>query len=359
MRQVRSTSSDHSQSGQKLGLADERRIARRVGEALDRAMELGLWEHAERVAASAMRLAPQHAVVAERLARLRAAQGDFQAALAIVDSCASRPASLRLLRAVCLLQLGRRLEAHLDLREWSRAASAPLQARLLLALLEWLEGDQRSAIDALLRNLKQFQDPRSLTALMLIAAAEDRPKLAAYWAQRLRVVCAWNRGTPDIDIVMRSLEMDGFDRSAILPTEAQVQTLATELLGNEMVVPALVEAQRRIKDQMDQDLVNPKARSAPGALLLKRAIEKTLDDLADRATGYVALAQVCLLEEDSKGALEWAARGLREFPLSANLARLASQLGAEQAEKSQPDGVLAIIGDGRRAEGRVPQERAA
>jgi hypothetical protein len=340
-------------------MAQERRIARQIGEALDRAMELGLWEHAERVAATAMRLAPQHAVVAERVARLRAAQGDFQAALAIVETCGSRPASLRLLRAVCLLQLGRRLEAHLDLREWSGQASAPLQARLLLALLEWLDGDQRSATDSLLRNLKQFQDPRSLAALLLMAAAEDRPKLAAYWADRLAVVCAWNSGAPDISIVLRSLEMDGFDRSSIVPTEAQVQTLATELLANEIVIPALVEAQRRIKEQREQDLVNPTARRAPGALLLKRAIERSLDDLADRATGYVALAQLCFLEEDSKAALEWAVRGLREFPLSANLARLAAQLEAQQTVKGQAEGVLATIGDGGRAESRLPQERAA
>src|SRR4029453_17641159 len=149
---------------------DEREVARRLADTIERAMDLGLWEHAQRVAESAAQLAHRFPHLADRLARLRLAQRDPQSALNIIDSCAVRPASLRLLRAACLLQLGQRIEAQLDLQEWSRRASAPLQARYMLALLEWHAGDAHAAMEALRRNLRQIEDPRTLTALLLINA---------------------------------------------------------------------------------------------------------------------------------------------------------------------------------------------
>ena len=72
----------------------EHAIARRLGEAIDRAMDLGLWEHADRVAATALRLAPSHPSLTERLARLRLAQGRCDLALASIDGCRARTAEL-------------------------------------------------------------------------------------------------------------------------------------------------------------------------------------------------------------------------------------------------------------------------
>ena len=137
--------------------AEKALTARALADAIDRAMDMGLWEHAERIARSALRLAPASARLSEQLARLRLAQGRPETALTIIDSPWAQGemyASLRLLRAVCLVQVGRKQSAHSDLLRWSKKSTAPLDARLMLALLEWEAGDDHAATLSLLRNLK-------------------------------------------------------------------------------------------------------------------------------------------------------------------------------------------------------------
>ena len=74
---------------------DQRRVARRVSIALEQALSQQRWSRAERLATAADRLVISHSRVAESLARLRLAQDRPQAALAVVEACRSRTASLR------------------------------------------------------------------------------------------------------------------------------------------------------------------------------------------------------------------------------------------------------------------------
>lgn len=168
--------------------AEERSVARQLCAALDRAIELGLWQHADRVALAAAVLAAEYPPLAERVARLRVRQGRIETALAIIDACPASSASLRLLRAVCLLRLGRGLEAQLDLQQWCRRGSTPLDARVLLACLDAQTGDADSARAALQCNLRQLEHARSLQLLTALAVLGNRAAPAAAWAVRLREV---------------------------------------------------------------------------------------------------------------------------------------------------------------------------
>lgn len=254
-----------------------------------------------------------------------------------------------MLRSVCLLALGRRLEAHLELNEWARKSSAPLQARVLLALLEWFAGDRHSAMAALLRNMKQLEDPRSLTALTLIAAAEGRRDLASCWAVRLRNLCAWSGSLSDVNLILRSIGFETLARSELVPGQSHIDALATELLANEAVVPALVQSMCLRTPRLQDNANRTPADNRSSAALLMKAIEKALPDLEDGAAGYEALAQLSIAIDDRPTALEWANRGLASYPLSANLARLAREL-ADQPDDSEvgEDAVLATIGAVRR-----------
>ncbi len=273
---------------------DDRAIARELAALLDRAMNLNQWAHAERIAHTAARLTRDHPILAERLARLRAARGEFEIALTIIDSCITQPASMRLLRAICLLQLGRRHEAHLDLHEWSRRSSAPLHARLILALLELDEGDDEAAAIALQRNLRQIEDPHTLAALLLMAVSRGRSTLAGLWARRLRAAIASH---PSPALFHTMLAACGFaQREAGVPdSPAAAATLATELIGNEHLLPALVEAQRLEGDHA-------------AARLLINALRQAVDELDDPCAACAALADLYVMLGEREVAAAWRGR---------------------------------------------------
>jgi tetratricopeptide (TPR) repeat protein len=300
---------------------------RALAAALGRAMELGLWEHAERLAKAALRLPERSPRLIERLARLRLLQGRPEAALAIADEN-PECASLRLLRAVCLIQLGRTAEAHSDLHRWSRKATAPLTARRLLAMLEWNCGDLNAARTALAQNLHHLEDARTVEACVLLALAERRPEEAARWADRLRADAAF-AGSGFEETLLESV---GLFRSAH-EAEAElhprlIATLANELAANESVIPALAEAQR----------IEPNPQAAR---LLSAAIARALPDLANASAASGAMANLALVLEDAPAAVQWAKRGLEHNPMSAALAMLlqmaeqmAAAHGASVTEKA-------------------------
>jgi tetratricopeptide (TPR) repeat protein len=297
---------------QEPGAASRPRLARRLADAIDRAMALGLWEHADRLARTAASLAPGHARLSEPLARLRLAQGDPETALQVIDGCRSLPASLRLLRATCRLQLGARPEAQLDLQRWGTRSSAPLDARLLLGLLEWRDGDD-AANRTLLRNLKHLEDPRTLQALLLVSLHGGRDEQAASWAQRLRICYAGGAtGGQTIDVMLESLGLPGVQRDAE-PTREQVAALAMELITFEPAIETLTEAQHR-------------KPHAPTMTLIRRAIEQALPDLCDTASALFQLARLSLLAGDPESSRHFAQRGLEENPMSAPLAMLLGRL---------------------------------
>jgi hypothetical protein len=280
-------------------------------------MAMGLWDHAERLARIAAPLAPGCARLAEPLARLRLAQGDPETALRVIEGCRTLPASMRLLRAICNLFLGAWSEAELDLRRWSARASAPLDARLLLGLLEWRRNDD--ATGTLKRNLRHLEDPRTLQALVLVCAHRGQREQVKVWARRLRTRCAGEGAgaTASIDLMLRSLGMDGV-RPDVEPTPEQVNALAMELITYEPAIATLTEAQCRRTD-------------VPTVRLLHRAIEQALPDLRDPAAAHHALARLAILEGDREAALRFARRGLDENPMSAALSLVLHELGEPPA----------------------------
>jgi tetratricopeptide (TPR) repeat protein len=281
--------------------------------AIDRAMALGLWEHADRLARTAASLAPGCARLAEPLARLRLAQGDPETALRVIEGCRTLPASMRLLRATCNLFLGARAEADLDLHRWSARASAPLDARLMLGLLQWRRNDD-DAVRTLQRNLRHLEDPRTLQALLLVCLHRGRYEQARAWARRLRTGCAGagRSATGSIDLMLRSLGMAGVHPDE-KPTPEQVNALAMELITFEPAIETLTAAQCR-------------RTHPPTVRLIRQAIEQALPDLCDPAEALHALARLSILEGDREAALDLARRGLDENPMSAALALLLREL---------------------------------
>lgn len=323
----------------------ERLIARTLAEDIDRAINAGRWDHAEQLADAAGRLAPDCARLSEQLARLRLTRGDAETALRIVEGCRAMPSSLRLLRAVCLWLVGERIEAHLDLHRWSAKASAPLDARLLLGLIELRLGDVDRSIEALQRNLRHLEDPRSLEALILVHLLNDRPDQADAWAQRLRRRSCIGAVAPEADPLLRSLGMPGLPDEAE-PTQEHVANLAMELICFEPAIHALVTAQHS-------------RFHLPTVRLLAPAIAKALPDLNDASAGMHALARLSLLQGERQQARRWAERGLAQNPMSAPLAIMLRELS-----QTDPQARPGLRGDGAGLSpsdrsGIAPQEKAA
>ncbi len=326
------------------GPVRQHRLARRLADAIDRAVALGLWDHADRLASTAARLGAGHPRLAEPLARLRLAQGDPETAVRIIDTCRTPPASLRLLRATCLLFLGSRTEANLDLYKWSARASAPLDARLLLGLME-RDSDVSTAIRSLLRNLRHLEDLRTLQALLLICTKRQRAEQAEIWAGRLRAGCpaGTDHETRTTNLMLESLGMPGL-RDDAEPTPDQVNALAMELITFEPAIPTLAEAQQR-------------RPHLPTARLLVRAIEQALPDLSDDATALHVLARLSVVLGNPDAARRFAEQGLAANPMSVPLALLIEEL--TQPTPPEPDGVVTAVGSGETPDRSTAQRSRA
>jgi hypothetical protein len=314
---------------------DLRQRARALADAIDEAMEQGHWSRAERLARSAPRLARHSARLTERLARLRLAQGDPETALNLIDGAPRKLDSTRLMRAACLIQLGRKDEAHADLLCWSRRSTAPLDARLLLALLEWEAGDHHAAGMVLQRNLRHLEDPRTVELKLLLAVARHRDDQAQEWADRLcRCTFLGSRATHR-DLMLYSLGIPP-QQAQQERTKEQIEALAIELVSHEHLLPSLIAA-------LEIERHTQSARFVYDGLI------EGLDELSDRTQGFAFLARLALLCEDRAAARDWTTRGLDENPMSASLRLLLDRL-----DERAPD-VLATIGN----EAPSTQEHAA
>ncbi len=323
----------------------QQRLARKLADAIDRAVALGMWDHADRLARTAAPLATGYPRLVEPIARLRLAQGDPETALRMIETCRTPPASLRMLRATCLLFLGSRTEAHLDLYRWSARASAPLDARLLLGLLE-RDGQDATAVRTLLRNLRHLEDPRTLQALLLISTQRGRPEQAEVWAGRLRTGGrSGSEGAAEIsDLMLQSLGMPGL-RADTEPTTDQANALAMELITFEPAITTLTEAQRR-------------RPHLPTAFLLARAIEQALPDLSDQSSALHAMARLSVLLGDVETARGWAQQGLAANPMSAALVLLVEELGGSPTPP-EPSGVVSVFEPDREPDVADTARRAA
>ena len=298
---------------------DPRETARALAQAIDRAMERGLWEHADRIAATAMPLAHEHAVLCERMVRLRLVQDKPGAALELIDHCRQQTSSMRLLRSICMLHSGRQFEAHMELREWACKPSAPLPARLLLGLLEWRMGDAEAAVDALHQNLRQIEDPQSLMALMLISASQGNTAQTRWWRSRLQQASAHSFTAPHANPVALSLGLPPSEKKSLAFTGEQVESLGLELLSCETVIPALVQGLQLRPDE-------------PAAGALVKALQRLVKELDNRSAGYAAIVNLLLMLGDRSAAVEWARRGFEANPMSVTLAQLVIDLDQDSTE---------------------------
>lgn len=310
---------------------DEFAIARELSQALDRLMQRGQWEQASRTAQTAIRIAREHPMLCERIARMQLAQRETEASLNLIETCCERTSSLRLLHVACLLQLGRRHEAHLELRHFAMKSCAPVQARLLLGLLEWHSGDTRAAHEALTRNNRQIQDPHTLLALALINMVAGNLEQAVRWAQSVQQSGAWSADAPLFQAILHSVGLP-FEVEPSAPAVDQIEALAVELLANEQVIPALVHAHQSQCDWLR-------------ATLLARAIEQALPDLEDRAGGYLALCDLYAAIGDADEAASWLRKGAAACPMSVALARRINELEAvpneAEMERDGAEGIAA------------------
>lgn len=292
--------------------------AKQLCAALDRGAELQLWDHVERLAESASKLPWLDAPLADRLARIKVAQGEPATALAMLDRGVSTPASSRLLRIMCLLHTGARMQAQLELREWMRSehgSPAPREARLLLALLDWQAGDIESASD-LMRDVAHGTEDDVMRwaqmALVLLAAARGQWDRATAQARKLAGddACISER---EIALMLDSLRL----ANPVDPEQQRserIEQMARELPAAFHLIEPLVEAQRR---QLDE----------PVAEELLEALEKSLDLAGPHhAAAAEGAARLAAMLGDTAKAIVWAQRGLAVNPMSARLALLINEL---------------------------------
>jgi hypothetical protein len=195
---------------------------------------------------------------------------------------------------------------------WSVRPTAPLDARRLLALIEWDDGYHGAAIDALLRNVRLLDDPRSMAALVLLCLERGRAEQAATWADRLRRRIAVTAGDDEAHLLLASIGM-GRAQSAMQPSADQVRRLATELLAAEDALPALVEAQRR-------------APEPATARFLAAAIETALFEFEEPPAAMEALARLALALDEPGTAERWIRRAQGCRPYAASLAILEQEI---------------------------------
>lgn len=281
--------------------------ARELAQAIDDALLRNQAQRAERLADSAARLAPTSARLTESLARLRLATGKPETALAMIDACRRRPSSLRLLRLVCLMELGRNAEAHLELADWRKDSTMPLAARTLLALAEWEAGDRAAPLALLQDNLAQVEDPLTLELLLVLSMLEGRAGLESMIAGRLERYSLYPREREELELLFIAM---GRPRPAIgEPPAGDLERLRLELVACEAALPVLVEAQARSFD------------AASGELLVTAA-EDVLNDLRDPALAIACIVQLHRFLGRDDEAQRWLERGLAEHPMAAALARL-------------------------------------
>ncbi|NNF42826.1 MAG: hypothetical protein HKO59_16415 [Phycisphaerales bacterium] len=301
-----------------------------LGRALRRAMDLGLWEHADRIVETALRLAAPTDGLRAEIARVRIAQGRVIEALTIIeDATPPLDAELGLLRCRALILLGRTNEARRELARRVRSGVVPPEMSRLLALLEWELGDEHSASETLRRGLQHTEDANSVALLMLLAAQNDRTTEAEAWASRLE---ACSLACPDLARLERLRASLGLTAlPAASPTVPQIATLAQELAAQETVIPALVTAQ--------------KIRRQRGVIdLLYHAIQRVVATVDAPSIALESLAELARLRGDDATALAWAQRGRAVNPMSASLTRLIATLDVDGTGGDDAIGPIGSIG---------------
>jgi len=318
-----------------------------LADAIEAALDRGDLVEADRLAHAVLRDAGQADAsprLSEAIVLLRCLHGRYEEAARIVDRTSPKSSRLRHLRSLCLLALGRRTDAHLSLLGWTDRATAPAEARRLLALLEADGGADAESRRLLTANLRNHDDFDTILLLLCDAVRRGDPVETASWAERLRRLRVYPAFRGRIDVILASLGLARVEREAA-PSTQQVARLAEELIAAEATLPTLLEAQRRSFDR-------------PSARLLVGAIERALPRLKREAEAIAGLAELLHVLDGAASAAPWIERGLAAHPMSASLQRVASIVqGGDRQDSHRSDrqiephfepGVIARIGVDRR-----------
>lgn len=311
----------------KSAAAEHRRTlsaAKQLCAAIDRGAELKLWDHVDRLAESASKLAWFDAPLAERLAKVKLAQGDPETAMAMLDLGVASPASLRLLRVMCQLRAGARTEAQLALLDWSRHGDLPAEGQLLSALLEWHAGEHELATSLLRDAAASATDDMkhwTQSALMLIAAAQGQWDRAT---ARARSLADTDDGLTEREL---AIMLDSLRLGNPIDPEQQrherIEQIAGELPDAAHLIEPLVEAQRRSLDMhVAEELLEA----------IKLAFEHMGEHQAEAAEG---IARLCELLGEREEARTWAKYGLTLNPMSARLVLLLNELAESDATNQE------------------------
>lgn len=287
--------------------------------ALSRALRLALGRGqcalAHELGEAAFRLEVMPAGLSEALARLRVAEGKLHRALAVLESADTSSPTIRLLRAACLIELGQPFEAHADLAALCDLHHAPAGARHLLAILEWSLGDAAAADEALRPRGGHGNDPLGLQLLLTMAVICGEPEQAHTLARRLEQWCLFPTLREGIRVFLASLGEARVIES-LAPGDDMINRLARELIEAEILVPVLLEAQRRRFDRLS-------------ARLLELALARALPAFAQPAVAYAALTELALRLDGPTAARVWLEAGLVRHPMSTELRRLERDRAAE------------------------------
>ncbi len=139
------------------------RLARDLGQAIDAALERGHLPRARRIARSAEPLARRFPRLAVRIARLQLIQDRPETALRAIDDCHHGSAALKLLRAVCLVQL-------------DRPEAAPAWSRIIKEMSATSDEGLHEMVRALVESAKGTVDPE-LARLLIVALTKALPML--------------------------------------------------------------------------------------------------------------------------------------------------------------------------------------
>lgn len=294
-------------------------------------------DHAE--ARSAIRqghhLAPQHPRLRELSARLAMADGHPELAVRLLDADPKPNAKRRLLLALAQCQAGRRLQAELQLRKWNRDPQCPSEGRALLAWLELEKENAAAARRVLTPNLRHGPDALTCQMLLMMDIAEQLPratrKAVAYLSHAFchdPHIARWLDSfhiAPKIDHLEAPLEL--------------IERLAEQLLERPHMIRSLIVAQQH--------------RPSLGRIdLLRRALVRIVDRLAEPVIAVESLARLAHIAGDIDEARRWTRHGLKLEPYSASLALLLDQLAdADQADDVSPRPLQVL----RRAVAAKPQ----
>ncbi len=271
------------------------------------------------------------------------------------------PAPQRLTRLASWCLTGRLADAELELNTWQREPNCPAQAIVLLATLL----ARRGCIDHALRvlpargKLDPHDDPnlgQTLVCVLMMAEYEDaarrvareldrdhgyQPALAA-WLDAASLHTAPRHNNNNNNNNNKTQQVRALQQSV-------VDQLAVELIAHPMIIPSLVVAQSH----------KAPAPHDPTLALLRAAIRRASDDLNQRDEQLAisqAMSTLALLAHDQNDARQWAHRGLRIDPYSAQLALVLANIEDDERIGPAAADVLARVAD---AHPSYPDVRAA